>query len=170
MVLGWDIGGANTKAARVDIQDGRLFRPRAVSAPLEMERDSASLVPTVRNLAAALGSQDGAVEHAVTMTAELSQAFRSKREGVGFVLDALAEAFPEEPILVYAVAGRFVEPHEARALPLDVAAANWSAAARFVGRQVPDCLLVDIGTTTTDIIPICMASPRPRAEPIPSGC
>src|SRR5688572_21295373 len=54
-VLGWDIGGVNTKASRVDIEDGRLSRPRGVSAPLEMQRDSAALVPTLRRLAAALG-------------------------------------------------------------------------------------------------------------------
>ena len=35
--------------------------------------------------------------HAVTMTAELSQAFRTKREGVAFVLDALADGVPRRP-------------------------------------------------------------------------
>jgi len=156
-VLGWDIGGANTKAARVEIEDGRPSRPRAVSAPLEMQRDSAKLVPTLRRLAATLGG--GPVTHAVTMTAELSQAFRTKREGVGFVLDALAAAFPGEGVKVYGVHGRFLDPAGAREAPLEVAAANWAATARFVGRQVADCLLVDIGTTSTDIIPIAAGEP-----------
>jgi probable H4MPT-linked C1 transfer pathway protein len=156
-VLGWDVGGANTKAARVEIEGGRLSPPRALSAPLEMQRDSAALVPTLRRLAASLGG--GPVTHAVTMTAELSQAFRTKREGVGFVLDAMAEAFPGQRVKVYGVEGRFLEPGEARERPLEVAAANWAAAARFVGRQVPDCLLVDIGTTSTDIIPIAAGEP-----------
>jgi (4-(4-[2-(gamma-L-glutamylamino)ethyl]phenoxymethyl)furan-2-yl)methanamine synthase len=156
-VLGWDIGGVNTKAARVEIEDGRPSRPRALSAPLEMQRDSAALVPTLRRLAAALGG--GPVTHAVTMTAELSQAFRTKREGVGFVLDALAAAFPGEQVKIYGVDGRFLDPADAREVPLEVAAANWAAAARFVGRQVADCLLVDIGTTSTDIIPIAAGEP-----------
>jgi len=156
-VLGWDIGGANTKASKVDIEDGRLSRPRALSVPLEMQRDSAALVPALRRLAAEL--RGGPVTHAVTMTAELSQAFRTKREGVGFVLDALAEAFPGEPVRIYGVDGRFLDPAEARDRPLEVAAANWAATARFVGRQVADCLLVDIGTTSTDIIPIVAGEP-----------
>jgi probable H4MPT-linked C1 transfer pathway protein len=156
-VLGWDIGGVNTKASRVDIEDGRLSRPRAVSAPLEMQRDSAALVPTLRRLAAALGG--GQVAHGVTMTAELSQAFRTKREGVGFVLDGLAEAFPGERVRIYGVEGRFLDPADARERPLEVAAANWAATARFVGREVADCLLVDIGTTSTDIIPIAAGEP-----------
>ena len=156
-MLGWDIGGANIKAARVEIEHGRPSRPRAVSVPLEMRRESAALVPTLRRLAAALGG--GPVTHAVTMTAELSQAFRVKREGVGFVLDALAEAFPDERLKIYGVGGRFLDPAEARERPLEVAAANWAATARFVGQQMADCLLVDIGTTSTDIIPIAAGEP-----------
>jgi probable H4MPT-linked C1 transfer pathway protein len=88
------------------------------------------------------------------MTAELSQAFRTKREGVGFVLDALAAALPGASFHVYTVAGRFVRPAEARIQPLAVAAANWAATANLVARSYPTCVLIDIGTTTADIIPI----------------
>ena len=97
--------------------------------------------------------------HGVTMTAELSQAFRGKRQGVEFVLDALAEAFPGEQVKIYGIEGRFLDPAEARERPLEVAAANWAATARFVGRQMADCLLMDIGTTSTDIIPIVAGEP-----------
>ncbi|MGH7580838.1 MAG: hydantoinase/oxoprolinase family protein, partial [Gemmatimonadales bacterium] len=155
-VLGWDIGGANTKAARIERGDGAP-RLRAVSAPLEMQRHSALLVPTLRRLRGVLGG--GTAAHGVTMTAELSQAFRTKREGVGFVLDAMAEAFPGEVVRVYASSGVFLEPAAARERPLEVAAANWHVAARFVGREVPECLLVDVGTTTTDVVPIVSGEP-----------
>ena len=151
-IAGWDIGGVNTKAAVVEHEpDGRSV-VRARSEPLEMERDSALLVPTLRRLAAALDAVPAA--HAVTMTAELSQAFRTKREGVGFVLEALDQALPGQTVKVYAVDGRFLDPAEARERPLEVAASNWAATARFVGRELADCLLIDIGTTSTDIIPI----------------
>ena len=156
-IVGWDIGGVNTKAALVELEPEGTWAARAISEPLEMERDSALLVPTLRRLAAALGATP--VAHAVTMTAELSQAFRTKREGVGFVLDALGGAFPGQPAKVYTVDGRFLDPAEARERPLEVAAANWAATARFVGRELPDCLLVDIGTTSTDIIPITGGEP-----------
>ena len=145
-VLGWDIGGVNTKAVR---WPELLVR----SAPYEIQRDPAVLVPTLRGLAAELG---WAPEwpHAVTMTAELSQAFRTKREGVGFVLGAVEQAFPGAEVLVYSVGGEFLSPSEARRRPLEVAASNWAATARLVARALPDCLLVDIGTTSTDIIPV----------------
>jgi probable H4MPT-linked C1 transfer pathway protein len=122
-----------------------------------MERDAASLVPTLRGLAAELEAEEAL--HAVTMTAELSQAFRTKREGVGFVLGAVERAFPGAAVKVYTTEGDFLDPAEARARPLAVAAANWAATARFVGREVPDCLLLDIGTTSTDVIPIVRGEP-----------
>jgi probable H4MPT-linked C1 transfer pathway protein len=88
------------------------------------------------------------------MTAELSQMFRTKRDGVQFVLDAVVSAFPGATIFVYAADGRFLTVAEARHAPLLVAAANWAATARIVAQSLPDALLVDIGTTSTDIIPI----------------
>src|SRR4051794_30621361 len=92
--------------------------------------------------------------HAITMTAELSQAFRSKREGVAFVLDALESVFPIDCLHVYTVPGKFVSTQEARGRGIEVAASNWSATARWVGRHRPTCVLIDIGTTTTDLIPV----------------
>lgn len=156
-ILGWDIGGANTKVARLEIERGAPGTLRTRSVPLAMERDADALLPTLRRLGAELG--DGVAAHAVTMTAELSQAFRTKREGVEFVLDALGLAFPGEPLKILAVDGRFLEPAAARAHPWEVAAANWAATARFVAREHPDVLLVDIGTTSTDIIPIAGGEP-----------
>jgi (4-(4-[2-(gamma-L-glutamylamino)ethyl]phenoxymethyl)furan-2-yl)methanamine synthase len=144
-VLGWDIGGVNTKAARAD--------GRSASVPLELQRDSGGLVPALWSLAASLGHAPGTA-HAVTMTAELSQAFRTKREGVGFVLDAMATTFPGDAVHVFGVHGRFMEPADARARPLDTGASNWMATAAFVARFVPDGILIDIGTTSTDIIPL----------------
>ena len=161
-IVGWDIGGVNTKAARVGLGAEGPAVTSALSEPLAMERDSALLVPTLRRLATGLlaaGLGEPPAAHAVTMTAELSQAFRTKREGVGFVLDAFAEAFPGQAVRVYTVEGRFLDPAEARERPLEVAASNWAATARFVGRELPDCLLVDIGTTSTDIIPITGGEP-----------
>ena len=147
-VLGWDIGGVNTKAALV--VDGSV--QQVLTRPFELQRTPDQLSRLLADLAAALSSDPTA--HAVTMTAELSQMFRTKREGVSFVLDAVERAFPSGSIAVYTTAGTFVSPVEARDRPLDVAAANWMATASMVARHHPDALLIDIGTTTADVIPI----------------
>jgi probable H4MPT-linked C1 transfer pathway protein len=88
------------------------------------------------------------------MTAELSQFFRIKRDGVVYVLDAVERAFPDARIRVYTVDGRFLDPGAARHAPLLVAASNWAATAALVASLISDAILVDAGTTTTDIIPI----------------
>ena len=148
-VIGWDIGGVNTKVARV--QAGVVLAAR--SHPYEIQRDPGALGPLLSDLAAQVGSSAGD-RHAVTMTAELSQMFRTKRDGVAFVLDAVSSAFPATDINIYTVDGRFLTPASARREPLAVAASNWAATASVVAREHPDAILIDIGTTTTDIIPI----------------
>jgi len=147
--IGWDIGGVNTKAAHV-AGDEVLS---VVGRPYEIQRAPCALVPLLREMFAEAGGHES-MPHALTMTAELSQMFRTKREGVRFVLQAVEEAFPGTSIRLYSVDGSFLTPAEARDTPLSVAAANWAATARVVADHHPDALLVDIGTTTTDLIPI----------------
>lgn len=149
MVVGWDIGGVNTKVALV--ADGAVVA--AASRPFELQRIPGALVTLVRGMADGLGVAGPAV-HAVTMTAELSQMFRTKREGVAFVLDAMERAFPDGDLRVFATDGRFRPPETARREHLSVAAANWAATARLVGTRYPDAVLIDVGSTTTDCIPI----------------
>jgi len=148
-VAGWDIGGVNLKSARVEA--GTVHE--ALSLPFEIQRAPRGLTPALTELAGRLGIR-ASDPHAVTMTAELSQLFRTKREGVSFVLDAVAAAFPERLVRVYTVSGRFLTIAAARREPLDVAAANWAATARLVARTHPDAILIDVGSTTTDVIPI----------------
>jgi probable H4MPT-linked C1 transfer pathway protein len=148
-ILGWDIGGVNTKVSRVE--GGRVMDTRV--HPFEVQRDPRALVSLLQTLAAEAGAT-GAERHAITMTAELSQMFRTKRDGVAFVLDAMEAAFPGAHSYVFATDGRFVGSNDARRMPLAVAAANWVATAAIVGQIVTTAVLVDIGTTTTDVIPV----------------
>jgi probable H4MPT-linked C1 transfer pathway protein len=87
------------------------------------------------------------------MTAELSDAFRTKREGVGFVLDAVPRV-GGGAVRVFTTRAGFVDVAAARARPLEVAASNWMATATLTARAMGDGLLVDIGSTTTDVVPI----------------
>jgi (4-(4-[2-(gamma-L-glutamylamino)ethyl]phenoxymethyl)furan-2-yl)methanamine synthase len=149
-VLGWDVGGAYVKAAVVEAGVGGRTVSTA-SQPFEIWRDKHALPRVLRTLAAELPASDSV---AVTMTAELSDVFRTKREGVGFVLDAVEAVSGTSSVRVFTTAGDFVDSATARARPLDAAASNWVATALLVGRFVPEALLVDIGSTTTDVIPV----------------
>ncbi|MEK6257906.1 MAG: hydantoinase/oxoprolinase family protein [Planctomycetota bacterium] len=80
----------------------------------------------------------------------------------------------KSPVLVWTTDGRFVSASEACEQPMLVAAANWHALATWVGREFlsstrhsplvthPSSLLIDIGTTTTDIIPLVDGRPVAR--------
>ncbi|HKH18681.1 MAG TPA: hydantoinase/oxoprolinase family protein [Solirubrobacteraceae bacterium] len=142
-----DIGGANTKAAWLE---GESLR--TVSRPFEVWRDRAALSAVLRNVVAEVAG--GPAHVAITMTAELSDAFRTKREGVAFVLDAARDALGDRPLSVLTTAGELVPVEAARARPWDVAAANWVATALAVADAHPDALLIDVGSTTTDLVPI----------------
>jgi probable H4MPT-linked C1 transfer pathway protein len=165
-VLGWDIGGVNTKVVRVEPRENAAPALLAASVPFEIQRAPGALGSTLTAAADRVGRTERGV-HAVTMTAELSQAFRTKREGVATVLDALAAAFPSDDVRVYTTEGEFIRPTAARARPWDVGASNWVATATLVSRFLPEALLVDIGTTSTDIIPIVDArvAARGRTDP-----
>jgi (4-(4-[2-(gamma-L-glutamylamino)ethyl]phenoxymethyl)furan-2-yl)methanamine synthase len=154
-VIGLDIGGVNTKAVW---RDGDALS--TVLRPYDVVRDPGALTAVVRDVVAELAGEPPELV-ALTMTAELSDEFRTKREGVEFVLDAVEAAVPGR-VLAFTTAGELVSLAEARARPLDVAAANWVASALAVGALHPDALLLDVGSTTADVIPI--AAGRVAAE------
>jgi probable H4MPT-linked C1 transfer pathway protein len=157
-VLGLDIGGANLKIAHTD--------GRALSSPFPLWKDPALLPHALRSL---IGSLPPADVWAVTMTGELADCFESKRQGVHSILDSVAEAAGSTRVRVWRNDGRFVDLATARETALQVAAANWLALATFVGRYAPQgpALLIDIGSTTTDIIPLLDGRPVPKGRTDP---
>ncbi len=155
-ILGWDVGGANLKVARVVGDPPRV--DRTIERPFALWREPQRLAERLAELAAAMGP---AQRHAVSMTAELCDCFATKAEGVRHVLDSMRSALPGAPLAVYGADGRFHSVPEAAKRPLLVAAANWRATAALVAEQSPDAILVDVGSTTADLIPI--VSGRVRA-------
>jgi probable H4MPT-linked C1 transfer pathway protein len=152
-VLALDIGGANLKAAH---SDGRSYYQ-----PFDLWKNPAGLAARLGGLIERMPRIDFL---AVTMTGELCDCFPSKRTGVNAILDAVETAAPPVPIRVWQSDGRLVDLAAARAAPLKAAAANWLALATYAGRHAPygSGLVVDIGSTTTDIIPLIDGRPVPQ--------
>ena len=143
--LALDIGGANLKAA-----DGERF---AVAQPFALWQNPGQLVDALRGMIALVPRVDHV---AVTMTGELADCFTTKVEGVQFILNALAVAADGRHTRVYLTNGKLVSLQTALRQPLLAAASNWHALASFAGRYVPEGagLLIDIGSTTSDLIPL----------------
>jgi (4-(4-[2-(gamma-L-glutamylamino)ethyl]phenoxymethyl)furan-2-yl)methanamine synthase len=144
---GWDIGGAHLKLARVE--RGRVIAARQMPCPLWLGFDRLNAA-----LDEALSCWPEAERHAVTMTAELADLFPDRATGVRSILDALTRRVPEASVRVYANDGGLLSPEAAAAAPERVASANWHASAQLAARRLRDALLVDIGSTTTDLVPL----------------
>jgi probable H4MPT-linked C1 transfer pathway protein len=143
--LGLDIGGANLKAA-----DGRGW---AASRPISLWRDPDGLSTALRELITAAPPRKRV---AVTMTGELCDCFRTKAEGVLHILQAVTDATADEETWAYLVDGRLVPIDEAESEVDLAAASNWHALATFVCRFAAgkSVIMIDIGSTTTDIVPL----------------
>lgn len=150
-VIGWDIGGTNVKAARLVFDNGRAESGRAVRRYFEIWKDTAGLRPLLQEIHKELGTADAM---AVTMTGELADVFRDRTEGVAFIIREVREAVPGTPLYAVDLDGRLAPLDGEEVDLLTIAATNWIAEALVLADRLPDCLMVDIGSTTTDLIPI----------------
>ncbi len=156
--IGWDIGGAHVKACLVE--DGRIRDIAQWAAPLWQ-----GLAHLDAALAAARARWPGLddARHAITMTAEMTDLFPHREAGV-LALAAHLEAAIGPAIRLYAGSAGWVAPAAASEHWAEIASANWLATARLVARRRPDAVLVDIGSTTSDLIPVVAGRPRPAGR------
>ncbi|HEY0145277.1 MAG TPA: hydantoinase/oxoprolinase family protein, partial [Methylovirgula sp.] len=144
-IIGWDIGGAHLKAAR--LENGMIVDVVQIACPLWLGLDH--LHKAFEEAKARLGS---AKINVATMTGELSDAFADRTSGVLAISAAAVNALG--PTLIYAGPAGFVAADIAAQNVATIASANWHASATFVARHIGEALFVDMGSTTTDIIPL----------------
>lgn len=147
--IGWDIGGAHLKVARLD-NNGVLTSLCQFATPLWQGINKLA-EPVTR----ALGTLPlNHCVHALTMTGELVDSFPGRKEGVIRLVEYISTRIGGiNPVYVYAGKRGLIEPDQAAACHADVASANWHATAAFAAKRLGSGILVDAGTTTTDIIP-----------------
>lgn len=147
-VIGWDLGGAHLKAARVD---GSGAVDLALQLPCPLWQGMGQLEAALDQALLALGS---APVHAVTMTGEMVDLFADRPEGVARLLGAMQERLPDATLRIYAGADGFLDLERAPAAAGRIASANWLATATLIAARMPAALLADIGSTTTDLVPV----------------
>lgn len=147
-LIGWDIGGAHLKAAA--LAGGRVVAVTQKPCPLwqgleHFHRAAAAILEEF--------SPTAGCRHAVTMTGELVDLFANRTDGVFSLLAAMGEHARRDAIEVFC--GR------AGMLPIgavtaervaDIASANWLATGLYAASRIPCALLIDIGSTTTDLL------------------
>ncbi len=146
--IGWDVGGAHLKAARLDAT-GTVAAVIQAACPLWLGMPH--LDAALDEVLPALGA---APLHGMTMTGEMVDLFASRSEGVAGLLGALRRRLGPAALRVYAGEDGFLDPERTAGAESRVASANWMASAMLVAGQVEAALFVDVGSTTVDFAPV----------------
>ena len=152
-VLGFDIGGANTKAVFVTVNTGKIQRSKAAVEYFPIWKAPEKLPDILSMLKNQLCASrlDGV---GVTMTAELSDAYQTKREGVNHILSSIKRIFHNIPIFVLNTDAQLQSVEDSIREPLSVASANWAATGWLMSHSTQNSVVIDVGSTSTSIIPI----------------
>ncbi|MFM9059718.1 MAG: hydantoinase/oxoprolinase family protein [Planctomycetaceae bacterium] len=152
-LIALDVGGANLKAS-----DGRGWTH---AEPFSLWREWRRLPEALVRIL------DPAAPRRVvaTMTGEIADCYTSRAAGVAHIVESLVGAARGRAadVGIYLVDGRIVPPAEAIRRPLLAAASNWHALARLAAAHAPAprSLLVDVGSTTTDVVALVDGVPVP---------
>ncbi len=153
--LGLDIGGANLKAAATD--------GYALHVPFALWERPDELCSAIESLVRHSPTKQGL---AVTMTGELADCFATKADGVAAIVQATEQAARGRETRYYSLNhGGFLKAHEAVEDWRGLAAANWHALTTYVARVCKGAgWLIDVGSTTTDVIPFANGVPSTDAK------
>lgn len=144
IIAGYDVGGAHLKVARVE--DGRVTAAAEYPCALWNGLDQLDMA-----LGSASALTRDADVHAVTMTGELCELFPSRHDGVITLTRHLNERLGARAVFYRGLKG-FGDAAAAQTDTSSVASANYLATVEIVARARPKSLLIDMGSTTTDII------------------
>jgi (4-(4-[2-(gamma-L-glutamylamino)ethyl]phenoxymethyl)furan-2-yl)methanamine synthase len=144
MIFGWDLGGAHVKLAVLDA-NGALVR--AAQGPCALWLGVEHLERVLRDL---VGGGSARAQHGLTMTGELVDFFPDRATGVATMIDTFLRVIDPFDAQIFA-GDRFLDPDAAKATWGSVASANWLASATLTAMLISDALMLDIGSTTTDV-------------------
>ncbi len=145
--IGWDIGGAHLKVANIN-SDGKIMFVEQHATPLwkglvTLEKAFISIIKkiSIKNKL-----------HSLTMTAELTDIFRDRKEGVNSIVN-----------ICHNILGRnitfYTKDYGLKKININdsdfnqIASSNWHASSYYTAKLVKSGLFIDVGSTTTDIIP-----------------
>ena len=151
-IMGLDIGGANTDCAIIEINDEKQIKSIKKSKeylPMWIENDK---LPECL-LKLSQDDLDSIDVVCVTMTAELADSYESKTEGVLDISKKVMTIFNDK-IVKFVTFDGLKSYDDILENPLNAAAANWVGTSNAIKYIKNNCIFMDMGTTTTDIIPI----------------
>lgn len=171
--LGWDIGGANIKACLVKFENKRFYI-KSIKEYFPIWRKGKEKLPLkIRDIHDKIARDADVDVIGLTMTAELSDIYFTKRKGVEHIISCIEPIYSSERIKIISNDLDLLNIDEARRNPIKVAAANWAATGWLLSKITNTCIGVDIGSTTCSIIPVvngvCRAEGKNDLEKLING-
>lgn len=156
VIFGWDIGGAHLKLA---IKESNLTHVQQYICPIwqGLEKLEVVLQQIIQDYPIAQQAQ-----HHITMTAELADIFPDREAGIQQIHSHLSHYLPVENMYYFTgdalIQGAPINSQQYQA----IASANWLATTCHISQYYNEGLVIDIGSTTTDIIPFFAGEPAHR--------
>ena len=158
-ILGWDIGGAHLKVARMT-KEGQLNGIHQVACPLWRGLDALEKALKTLMVVAEVSPDD---RHAVTMTGELTDYFENRKSGVTAILAEVTQTLATPSIQIFGGPKGFLDPQRMSEGDWQwVASANWLASGQWAAQKCSEGLFIDIGSTTADFL--ILSEGKPRAQ------
>ncbi|MCK5869549.1 H4MPT-linked C1 transfer pathway protein [Methylococcaceae bacterium CS1] len=147
-MIGWDIGGAHLKAALLNAK-GDICA--VYQEPCSLWQGLDKLENALANVLEKLPSKQ--VQHVITMSGELVDLFSDRAQGVTEIIAVSQRVLAQQTILVYAGRLGMIPASEITSEYIDdIASANWLASTIYAAQKLEQGLLVDVGSTTTDLL------------------
>ena len=94
-IIGWDIGGAHIKAAKIDFKK-KKSKTKQIYSPIW--KNTNNLKKSIKLIKKKLGKCN---YHAITMSAELSDIFLERSDGVKYIINLSSKILGEKKIFFY---------------------------------------------------------------------
>ena len=146
--FGWDIGGAHLKLCLIENKHNTL---KSFQFKTPLWKDPKIIKDTLRKIKKKYDLKKSDC-HLFSMTGEMADCFEDREEGVREIINQVDKIFGDSA-LFYSQNKLLKKKQTERFYDL-IASANWHATATYVSKVIPNGFLVDVGTTTTDIIVI----------------
>lgn len=146
-IVAWDIGGAHLKLAR--LAAGREFA-QITQRATPLWQGPQCLKETMDSLCLELPETS---YHCVTCTAELVDHWPDRETGLSALVTLVHGQLADCWLRFYAGGQGLVDADTALARPEAVMSANWHVTARVAAALVPEGVLLDIGSTSSDLVP-----------------
>ena len=144
--LGWDIGGANTK---ICVFDSKYNIIECVSKNIHIWENFEDIKYLFHNICAKY--KDFEIVNYITITAESCDNFISRADGIINILEICNKNMCGQ-VLYYLNNNTYAYYERAKKDPYKLFSTNWMLTYSFLNKSEKFNLLLDIGSTTTDII------------------